>query len=844
MARAWLIGRGFRLRWLALLPVALIAALGSTGALVALGAAERTANAYTSYLDRAEVGDVLINPSFSTTAIDQVIRNLPGVERVTSDALFMASMDEGEPRSLADEQESGDPYIQVRGSVDGRYTAMDRPAFVDGRSFAGPAEAIVSVELADVMGLDVGDVVPVAFWDVVLEFGDPDVVHSPEGVEHLTVVGIATFPDEVLPDGLYPRYKLIVSPDVAGRYDCLGEAPPRDATFDEMLALALPGGCAASYRYYSLAMAGGPAGVRPALEAFLGEAEELNAELPVFDGNGEISPSYFLIATTTAQERQRVERSNQPTAAALVVLGLAAAAVTAIVLVLAAARELRRRESDQQQWRQLGLTIRDRVWVLAVPMLAAVVIGLLIAVPLSWLLSPVAPVGLVRSVEPDPGRVWSAWAGLGVVGLAVVCGLGVVAVVYRQSRRIGSAPHFLRRREVGLVSRLMGASTHPETAEGVRAAYGGHRGAGLVVASGGMAAAVFLGAVIFGSSLAAVVSTPASYGWPWDLAVMTGAGYGDLDVEAVDATLGRRDDVEGWSLLGFTNEVTIDDAPVLGVIGFDEQSTLDIKVVEGRLPAGTAQVAIGSRTAAELGLEVGDQAEVAGNGAEPIPVTVTGIVVLPPLGPLNADRAAPGVGLLLPAAMADDPEDSLVSFVGIDLAPGTDRRALAGELHDAMGSWDVLGEEPFRYPDPVRPAEIVNAESMRIVPLIVGGLLVVTAAIGLSVAVVVSVRSRRRELAILRSLGFTGRQVRQSVRVQSVATMAGALLIGVPAGVLIGRLTWQAFAAQLGVVDDPAVSVLWIVATVVGGLAIAIAAAAVPARTAARAEPAFILRTP
>jgi putative ABC transport system permease protein len=160
-----------------------------------------------------------------------------------------------------------------------------------------------------------------------------------------------------------------------------------------------------------------------------------------------------------------------------------------------------------------------------------------------------------------------------------------------------------------------------------------------------------------------------------------------------------------------------------------------------------------------------------------------------------------------------------------------------------MGSWDMLGAEPFRYPDPVRPAEIVNAESMRIVPMIVGGLLVVTAAIGLSVAMVVSVRSRRRELAILRSLGFTGRQVRRSVRVQSVATMAGALLVGVPVGVLIGRLTWRAFAAQLGVIDDPTVSVLWIVATVVGGLGIALLAAAVPARAAARAEPAFILRT-
>jgi hypothetical protein len=144
MARAWLIGRGFRRRWAALLPVALIVTIGATGALVALGAAERTANAYGRYVDRAHVGDVLVNPSFSTTDIDAVIRNLPGVQQVTSDALFMATLDEGEPRSLADERESPGPFVQVRGSVDGRYTAMDRPVFVEGRSFTGPAEAIVS----------------------------------------------------------------------------------------------------------------------------------------------------------------------------------------------------------------------------------------------------------------------------------------------------------------------------------------------------------------------------------------------------------------------------------------------------------------------------------------------------------------------------------------------------------------------------------------------------------------------------------------------------------------------------------------------------------------------------
>jgi len=58
-ASGWLIRRRFRRRWIAVIPVALIVMLGATGALVAAGAGYRTANAYSRYLERADVGDVV-----------------------------------------------------------------------------------------------------------------------------------------------------------------------------------------------------------------------------------------------------------------------------------------------------------------------------------------------------------------------------------------------------------------------------------------------------------------------------------------------------------------------------------------------------------------------------------------------------------------------------------------------------------------------------------------------------------------------------------------------------------------------------------------------------------------
>jgi hypothetical protein len=184
-----------------------------------------------------------------------------------------------------------------------------------------------------------------------------------------------------------------------------------------------------------------------------------------------------------------------------------------------------------------------------------------------------------------------------------------------------------------------------------------------------------------------------------------------------------------------------------------------------------------------------------------------------------------------------------VTFVGIDLVPGVDRSAALADLRDEIGSWDPTGYPVLRYAKPIRPPEIVNARSVRVAPLLVGGLLVLAATIGLAVAIVISVRARRREMAVLRTLGFTGRQLRVSVRVQALAMMFGGFVVGAPLGIAIGRVSWHAFASGLGVVTDPTIPIAWIVATGIGTTVVAALAAAGPARIAARTEPAVSLRS-
>ena len=96
----------------------------------------------------------------------------------------------------------------------------------------------------------------------------------------MRVVGIGALPDEVLPDGIYPRQLAVVSADVSKRYACTPRPLPADGTMSQIIDAVFPDGCAVNYRYYSLAIRGGDRGVRIAQDAYVREGTKLNASLP------------------------------------------------------------------------------------------------------------------------------------------------------------------------------------------------------------------------------------------------------------------------------------------------------------------------------------------------------------------------------------------------------------------------------------------------------------------------------------------------------------------------------------------------------------------------------------
>jgi ABC-type antimicrobial peptide transport system permease subunit len=84
--------------------------------------------------------------------------------------------------------------------------------------------------------------------------------------------------------------------------------------------------------------------------------------------------------------------------------------------------------------------------------------------------------------------------------------------------------------------------------------------------------------------------------------------------------------------------------------------------------------------------------------------------------------------------------------------------------------------------------------------------------------------------------------VARTVTVQAMTLGAMALLIGLPLGVVLGRVVWQRFADWQGIPSVPTISVWALILVGVAVLVVAGLIAIVPARVASRTAPADALR--
>ncbi|HEY1004389.1 MAG TPA: FtsX-like permease family protein, partial [Streptosporangiaceae bacterium] len=276
----------------------------------------------------------------------------------------------------------------------------------------------------------------------------------------------------------------------------------------------------------------------------------------------------------------------------------------------------------------------------------------------------------------------------------------------------------------------------------------------------------------------------------------------------------------------------------------------------GRALSGPDQIELGTVTLRGLGKKVGDRVRIGIPKFERT-VVITGTVTLPSFGVGATDHPGLGHGAMVPqatlqTAMGQAPgqrpgeSESLpviASAVAIDLAPGTtaaQRAALVSRIVSANPDGDPGGTYELSQ---ARASAIVNTEQMGGQPLALAVGLAVAAVLSLALTVLSLVRRRRRELALLKTLGMTRGQVRAVIAWQTTLTLLIAVAVGGALGIVGGRLAWRAFAGSLGVVpivQVPAlVLVLGLAALVLAGNLLA----SLPAAVAARTRPGVSLRT-
>jgi hypothetical protein len=141
-----------------------------------------------------------------------------------------------------------------------------------------------------------------------------------------------------------------------------------------------------------------------------------------------------------------------------------------------------------------------------------------------------------------------------------------------------------------------------------------------------------------------------------------------------------------------------------------------------------------------------------------------------------------------------------------------------------------------------RPAEIADYKTIGLTPAILVAGLVLGAIAALALTLVASVRQRRRELALLKTMGFVRRQLAAAVAWQATTAAVVGIVVGIPLGIVVGRWLWELFAREINAVPYPTVSAPSVVLVALGTVVLANLVATLPARSAARTPTANMLR--
>ena len=821
-------------RWGGYFSVVLLIALTGGIGLGSIAAARRTQSSFSAFLASTNPSDLsligLYGPNLTTD-----LERIPGVEHVevASNSLTAFPLKVNGTPNIVPAYYAGE--VSALGSVDGEYFDQDRVTAVQGR-VADPKrvdEFVATAEAERLLGWQVGEVIPFGIYTTAQsnlpDFGTPKVKPLLRRLMHL--VGTVVFNNEVVLDEVdrYPAYLLFTPAFTQGL-----------ASGDQ-------------YFYYGLRLHDGANGVSTV-------EREIIAVLPR-------GTTYSFHVTSVV--KGQVDRTVKPEAIALGVFGAIAVIAALLIAVQMIARQLQAKEGDLEVLSALGASPAMAVGDALVGILGAVVVGSLLAVAVAVGLSPLSPIGPVRPVYPSPSVAYDfSVLGIGLVVLIGTIGAATVVLAYRSATGKRHQNVATRPARTSGVARLAADAGAPVSAvAGVRFALEPGRGRTAVPVRSALfgtalAVLIVVATLTFGSGLNTLVSHPDLYGWNWSYAVSSNYV---IPLQSV-ALLKKDPDVAAFSGVNFANAQI--DGLTVPIILAGNNAAVTAPMLSGHEVEANNQIVLGAATLAQLHKRVGDyvMASYGSPKDEPVYVPPTrmlivGTATLPAVGSSGTLHTSMGTGAVIPIGIEPpafrkflhNPIPSLngPTMIFVRLRPGVssvagqvnlDKVAEAGTkeflaLPDGAGAGASVQVLAVQY-----PAEIENYRSIGSTPLVLAAGLALAAVIALGLTLVASVRRRRHDLALLKSLGFTQRQLTASVIWQATVIAVIGVVVGIPLGIVLGRSLWILFAHGIYAVPAPTVPVLPLVLVGVGALLLANVIAALPGRYASRTPTALVLR--
>ena len=340
-----------------------------------------------------------------------------------------------------------------------------------------------------------------------------------------------------------------------------------------------------------------------------------------------------------------------------------------------------------------------------------------------------------------------------------------------------------------------------------------------------------------------------------DLEVRSQLAFGDAtDSQRDPISIDLRDQIAGVegvadTAVGLSRSATIIDkdgepvktsgAPTLAVAWDAENNIGGAVIRDGRLPAGPDEVVIDKATADKYDFEVGDPIEIVVQaGREQFT-----LVGLSGLGNTDSFGGATVVSWDLATSQELLQTGDLVDAIDIRVAEGAETAAVQARLEEVLpANTEVVTGQQLA--DETKDAFGVFIGYLQSGLLAFAFITLFVSAFIINNTFAITIGQRLRELALLRAVGASGRQVRRLIVVEALVLAAVATVVGIVAGLGVSRLIVFLFN-QGGAGFPPSDMVLkprTIIVAAVVGLGVTLASVLIPARRASRIPPVAAMR--